>query len=73
MEKEELAQYFETRTNPLLVSPYIWAMYYFTVEENEKGFEWLNKAYERRDHLIWYLKVDQGSIMFAPIQDIWRC
>ncbi len=49
---------FEKTANRLSLSPYIWAIYYFTIEKNEKGFEWLNKALARRDHLLWYLKVD---------------
>jgi tetratricopeptide (TPR) repeat protein len=37
---------------------YFIANLYFTLGDNDQGFEWLNKAYEERDPELWYLKVN---------------
>ena len=38
--------------------PFLWAVYHFSIGENDRGFEWLDKAYEDRDPFLWYMKVD---------------
>jgi TolB-like protein/lipoprotein NlpI len=40
------------------VSFYGIARLYFSLEEDDLGFEWLNKAYEARDLEMYYMKVD---------------
>jgi serine/threonine protein kinase/Tfp pilus assembly protein PilF len=40
--------------------PFLWAVFYFSIGENNRGFEWLDKAYEERDPFLWYVKVDHN-------------
>ncbi len=39
---------------------FIWAVFHFSIGENDRGFEWLDKAYEDRDPYLWYIKVDHN-------------
>jgi serine/threonine-protein kinase len=45
------------RSKQMYVSPYAFASMYFALEQNDTGFEWLEKAYEERDHWLCFLKV----------------
>jgi tetratricopeptide (TPR) repeat protein len=39
---------------------FLWAVFHFSIGENDRGFEWLDKAYEERDPFLWYVKVDHN-------------
>ena len=45
------------RSKHMYVSPYGLARSYFALGQNDQGFEWLDKAYEERDHWLCFLKV----------------
>jgi serine/threonine protein kinase/tetratricopeptide (TPR) repeat protein len=40
--------------------PSLWAVFHFSIGENDRGFEWLDKAYEEHDPFLWYVKVDHN-------------
>ncbi len=40
------------------LSPYLFALCYFTLRENDQGFRYLEKAYEERDAWMPFLKID---------------
>jgi tetratricopeptide (TPR) repeat protein len=40
------------------IPPYLLALLYFALEEDDHGFEWLNKAYETHDSFLYYLKIE---------------
>jgi len=46
------------RSRKMYVTPYGLALVYFSLEERDEGFKWLNKAYEVRDRWLCFLKVD---------------
>ncbi|MGB2696227.1 MAG: protein kinase [Candidatus Zixiibacteriota bacterium] len=41
-------------------SPYYIAKIYFALDEDNQGFNWLNKAYQEKDNLLLEIKVDPG-------------
>jgi serine/threonine protein kinase/lipoprotein NlpI len=46
------------RSRKMYVTPYGLALVYFSLEEREEGFKWLDKAIEVRDRWLCFLKVD---------------
>ncbi len=40
--------------------PFLWAVFHFSIGEKDRGFDWLEKAYEDRDPFLWYVKVDHN-------------
>jgi hypothetical protein len=42
------------------VSPFFMALIHFQLAENDRGFEWLDKAYADGDHWLEYIKVFPG-------------
>jgi len=57
-EAKEVLDGLMERSKEEYVSPYNIAIIYFALGENDKGFEWLDKGYEERDHWLCYLKID---------------
>ena len=45
------------RSKKEYVSPYAIARLYFSLEDNDEGFKWLDRAYEESDHWLSFLKV----------------
>ena len=43
------------------VTPYGVALVYASLNENDKAFEWLNKAYEQRSNWLVWLKQDPSE------------
>jgi adenylate cyclase len=48
----------KTRPEELAESTFGIAAYHFYLEENDKGFEWLEKAFSERDNSIWSIQLD---------------
>jgi len=46
------------RSRKMYVTPYGLAVVYFSLEERDEGFKWLDKAHEVRDRWLCFLKVD---------------
>jgi len=46
------------RSKQEYVPPFVFVDLYFAVEENNQGFEWLEKAYKKRDPQLTWLKVN---------------
>jgi len=55
------------------VAPYLVATVYFTLEETDKGFEWLERAFDEYDENLNFLAVDpvmdglRGDSRFAAL------
>jgi serine/threonine protein kinase/Flp pilus assembly protein TadD len=64
MDKKDLAR--EALNNllewskQLYIPPYLVASVYFGLGERDEGFEWLERAYEKRDQWICFLSVEPG-------------
>jgi eukaryotic-like serine/threonine-protein kinase len=56
---EVLARLGEMMTKAY-VSPFFMALIHFQLTENDRGFEWLDKAYADGDHWLEYIKVFPG-------------
>ncbi len=46
------------RSNQEYVPPVIFAIFYFALEENDKGFFWLEEAYKGRDPWLTFLRIE---------------
>ena len=56
-EAQEVIKYLMELSKQKYVPPATIAVIYFSLEKNDQGFEWLNKAFEVRDGLLTWLKV----------------
>jgi tetratricopeptide (TPR) repeat protein len=48
------------RSEQTYVSPYYIAYVYIALGEDDKGFRWLDKAYEEKDSWLRYFKIEQA-------------
>jgi serine/threonine protein kinase/Tfp pilus assembly protein PilF len=55
---QEILHDLLTRSELEYIPPYGLASLYFTLGEKEEGFKWLEKAYEKKDTWLRYIKVD---------------
>ena len=56
-EAQEVIEYLMELSKQKYVPPATIAVICFSLEKNDQGFEWLNKAFEVRDGLLTWLKV----------------
>ena len=64
-EAEQIIDELKTRSKQSYLSPTIIAFIYGALGENERAFEWLEKAYEGHDFLLVFLKVEP---MYDPLR-----
>jgi serine/threonine protein kinase/Tfp pilus assembly protein PilF len=62
---QQLLENLERRLKFEYISPYVLAILSFILEDNERGFKWLEKAYQERNAWLKYLKIE-------PLFDIIR-
>jgi predicted nucleic acid-binding protein len=61
--KDEALEVLDTlleRAEQGYVPSYFLAMFYFTLENRDKGFEWLEQAYQERDSWIVHIKTNDA-------------
>ncbi|MCJ7507761.1 MAG: tetratricopeptide repeat protein [candidate division Zixibacteria bacterium] len=63
---QEILNDLLTRSESEYVPPSWLARLYFALEEKEEGFKWLEKAYEKKDTWLRYLRVYRSET-FSPI------
>ena len=66
MEMQDLAQKID-------VMPSSFAWIFFSLGEIDKGFDWLERAFEEREIWIFPLNVDPSMIPCAPTRDSKPC
>jgi tetratricopeptide (TPR) repeat protein len=49
------------RSKKEYVSPYAIARLYFSLEDDDEGFKWLDRAYEESDHWLSFLKIHMSE------------
>ncbi len=57
---QQVRDEFRRNSNHPAFPSFLWAVFHFSIGENDRGFEWLDKAYEERDPFLWYVKVDHN-------------